>query len=196
MNIVIFMARKTDFNPNIILDKAMQLFWLKGYEATSIDDLCSEMGIKRGSLYNSFGSKRDLFFSALKHYSQSNNPSAKQPIQSGLHAIRKMFQEAVDESTSGETYRGCLIVNTITELAAVDSEVAEYAESQRLRYEKMVHDFLVIAEEDGEIAPNQDLEKLAQYLVSALYGLRVTAKVNHDRDMLENIVNVTLSVLG
>lgn len=191
------MARKKEFDPEKALDKAMHIFWLKGYIATSVDDLCSAMGIKRGSLYPTFGDKHTLFMKSLNHYIElmyQNSEPATKP-ESALEAIEGMFQFIVDEAVNDDQRRGCFLVNSITELASLDPEVAKLAQDQRTKLETGFYDFLVQAENKGEISKNQNLRAKAQFLVNALMGLRVTGKIIPDRIRLENIVAETLSTL-
>lgn len=191
------MARNKSFNTITTLKKAMNLFWLKGYEATSIDDLCEVMGIKRGSLYNAFGDKRTLFFRTLELYTTPNGNQVFSPDsgESALAAIHSLFDTAIDVAINGNDIRGCLIVNTAIEMAATDKEVAQYCDSQRENYEAMFYNLLVIAEENNEIKSGQDLQAMAQYLVNAFYGLRVTTKLTREDSTLKNIVSMTLSTI-
>lgn len=191
------MARNKSFNTIATLKKAMNLFWLKGYEATSIDDLCEVMGIKRGSLYNAFGDKRTLFFRTLELYTTPNGNQVFSPDsgESALAAIHALFDTAIDVAINGNDIRGCLIVNTTIEMAATDKEVAQYCDNQRENYEAMFYNLLVIAEENNEIKSGQDLQAMAQYLVNAFYGLRVTTKLTREDSTLKNIVSMTLSTI-
>lgn len=192
------MARKKEFDPEKALDKAMNIFWLKGYDATSVDDLCTAMGIKRGSLYDTFGDKRTLFLKSLNRYTQKNDESSDflDELDSALEAISTIFYSALEEAINDPHCRGCFMVNTITELAAIDIEIANFGKDQGVKFEKSFYDLLVRAEKNGEIEVNQDLHAKAQFLVNAFFGLRVTAKVNQNRMALENIVKTTLSILS
>jgi TetR/AcrR family transcriptional regulator, transcriptional repressor for nem operon len=192
------MARKKEFDPEKALDKAMNIFWLKGYDATSVDDLCEAMGIRRGSLYDTFGDKRSLFLKSLDRYAQKNKESAEslEELDSALQAIATVFYSALEEALNDPHCRGCFVVNTITELAAINPVIASFSKDQSAKFEKSFYNLLVRAEKDGEIEVNQDLHAKAQFLVNAFYGLRVTAKVNQNRSALENIVKTTLSVLS
>ncbi len=192
------MARRKEFDPDKALEKAMRLFWLRGYEETSIQDLCDHMGIKKGSLYDTFGSKRSLFLASLDRYHMMYAPPSDLVPRSGSakSAIAAIFSQKVDISVNDKDCRGCLVVNTIVELSANDPEFARMSSNVRDEYEEMFHRLLITAQEMGEIAPNRDLIALARFLTSAMFGLRVTAKTTRDRVILEDIVTSTLSILG
>lgn len=191
------MARKKEFNPQKALDKAMQIFWLKGYVATSMDDLCTAMGIKRGSLYDTFGDKRSLFINSIDLYVQTRDASFEciKELESPLHAIVEMFHFAIDQVINDPDHRGCFLVNTLTELASVDPEIAKIAEHEGANHKKLFYELLVSAEAAGEIRSDQDLHDKAEFLINALYGLMVYSKINQDRVVLENIVKTTISVV-
>ena len=191
------MPRTKEFNPDLVLDKAMQLFWLQGYEATSVRDLCDHMGIKKGSLYATFGSKRLLYLAALERYLKINAAPADllDNLSSAKSAIAEIFAHKVDLSVADKQCRGCLFVNTIVELAPHDSEFAAISEDGRKVYEDTFYRLLAVGQQSGEIAPKHDITALARYLTNAMFGLRVTAKTTRDRELLEGIVNTTLSVL-
>jgi TetR/AcrR family transcriptional repressor of nem operon len=192
------MARRKEFDPDIALEKAMQLFWLRGYEETSVQDLCKHMGIKKGSLYDTFGSKRSLFLASLDRYHKTYAPPSDLVSRSGSAkaTIAEIFNQKVDISVNDKDCRGCLMVNTIVELSANDPEFARMSSTVRQEYQEMFHRLLVTAQEMGEITPNRDLIALARFLTNAMFGLRVTAKTTRDRVILEDIVNSTLSILN
>lgn len=191
------MARPKEFDPVLALDTAMHLFWLQGYKATSVQDLCENMGIKKGSLYDTFGSKRLLYLAALERYLKMNEPAADlmDNLGSVKSAIAEIFYHKVDLSVADKQYRGCLFVNTIVELAPHDSEFAAISENGRKEYEETFYRLLAVGQQTGEIAQNHDINALARYLTNAMFGLRVMAKTTRDRKVLEDIVNTTISVL-
>jgi TetR/AcrR family transcriptional repressor of nem operon len=110
-------------------------------------------------------------------------------------AIAEIFNQKVDISVNDKDCRGCLVVNTIVELSAIDPEFASMSSNVRDEYEEMFHRLLITAQEMGEIAANRDLIALARFLTNALFGLRVTAKTTRDRVILEDVVTNTLSIL-
>jgi TetR/AcrR family transcriptional repressor of nem operon len=192
------MARPKEFDPDRALEKAMHLFWLRGYEETTMRDLCDHMGIKKGSLYDTFGSKRLLFLASLDRYQKMYKPPSDlvQRFGSAKSAIAAIFNQNVDFSVNDKDCRGCFMVNTMVELSANDPEFARISSTVRQEYQEMFRSLLVAAQEMGEIPPNRDLIALARFLTNAMFGLRVTAKTTRDRVILEDIVNSTLSILN
>ena len=120
------MGRPYEFDRAQTLSKAMEVFWEKGYKATSIDDLVDKMGIQRGSIYNTFGDKRALFLSAVEHYGDEVTSKTLKVLEakgSPTGNIKKFFNTIVS-TPPGRRSRGCLISNTVVELAPHDEEVA------------------------------------------------------------------------
>ena len=192
------MARKKEFDQDQALEQAMQVFWLKGYEATSIQDLVQQMGINRGSLYDTFGDKRSLFLSAIAFYDAEivsailqglEQPgSAKQAIHDYLHAF-------VHRAHSDPQGRGCLITNAAVELSPHDSEVKARVVANLSRIESALCRTLRRAQQQGEISEDKDPKVLARFLLNTLQGLRVITKVDPDPERLQDIVTTTLAIL-
>ncbi|MCB0197942.1 MAG: TetR/AcrR family transcriptional regulator [Anaerolineae bacterium] len=193
------MARPREFDENTVLDKAMDLFWHKGYEATSIQELIATMGISRGSLYDSFGDKHALFVAVLKRYRQRSHDRFLQTLsQPGpvKVAIADMFYYVVNEALADAKRRGCLMTNSTIELSPHDAEIAEVVQFNQQWVQEALYDALRRGQEQGEIAADTDIRALAQFLFNSLQGLRVVSKTTADRQALENIVSMTLSVVA
>ena len=191
------MARKKEFDPEVALTKALNLFWLKGYDATSVDELCVEMGIKRGSLYDTYGNKHSLFVKSLNKYVMNMYVKASAAIQnySAIDSISGMFNIFAQESVDDLERRGCFLVNSITELSATDSEIRQLSIEQSNNFEQFFFDLITRGKDNGEINQDVDAKSVSQFLVSSFFGLRVSGKVNPNQNFLENIVNTTISVL-
>lgn len=190
------MPRTKEFEPGEALDAAMQLFWRKGYAATSLRDLLDGMGIGYGSLYNTFGDKHALFLASLDRFRELRTSWIDEVLEdSGLSGIEEVFRRTVDGLVSFEPRRGCLLANTAVELGPHDAEVAAKI-SRYVRHTEAVFERAVIrAQEAGEIPADRDPRALARFLVNALHGLRVLARVGTDRAILEDAVRVALDVL-
>ncbi|MEZ4727014.1 MAG: TetR/AcrR family transcriptional regulator [Caldilineaceae bacterium] len=192
------MARQKEFDQEKALDKAMYLFWRKGYEATSIQDLVDHLGIGRRSLYDTFTSKHDLFVAALDRYIAMNGtPVATADDQqvAPKEIIRQIFEIMIDEAVNDPDRCGCFVANSAIELAGHDDVVRVRVRESTQRMEHNFHTLLVQAQKNGELSSTRNLHELAQFLVNAVFGIRVQAKINPDRTMLTNVVNLTLSVL-
>ncbi len=193
------MARPKEFDQNRVLGKAMDVFWCRGYEATSVQDLVDQLGINRQSIYDTFGDKHALFLAALKHYeevkvSEISAILAKPgPVKA---AIRQVFEETVQDLAYSEPKRGCMMVNTIVELAPHDAQIAARVMANQQQTEAALHDALLRAQAQGEFGErNLDLQALARFLYNNLQGLAVTAKATSNPAVLQDIVKITLSVL-
>lgn len=176
----------------------MELFWAKGYEATSLDDLLGAMKIGRQSLYDTFGDKRALFLASLAHYRELTDTFIRTCLGDAPDvktALRRLFMQVIDEPRHHRR-RGCLLVNTAVELAPHDASAARIVAANQRATEKLILAALEIGRARGEIAKGRDLRALARYLVSSLQGLRVTAKANPKPAELRDIVDVTLAALG
>ena len=175
----------------------MDLFWRNGYEATSLAELIQEMGIGRQSLYNTFGDKHSLFVEAAKHYISSNGQHLLVALQapgSPVGNIRKALHEVVDFLVSGECW-GCLVTNSIVELAPHDEEVAKIVQSTVNRVEKAIKVALDRAVNEGEISANADTRAIARFLNSTVHGLGVMGKASASRAVLNDVVKIALTTL-
>jgi TetR/AcrR family transcriptional regulator, transcriptional repressor for nem operon len=188
--------RTKEFETGDALDAAMQLFWRKGYAATSLRDLLDGMGIGYGSFYNAFGDKHALFLASLDRFRELRTSWIDEVLEdSGLGGIEEVFRRTVDGLVGFEPRRGCLLANTAVELGPHDAEVAAKI-SRYVRHTEAVFERAVIrAQEAGEIPADRDPRALARFLVNALHGLRVLARVGTDRAVLEDAVRVALDVL-
>ncbi len=193
------MARPKEFDQQEVLTKAMYTFWRYGYEGTSMQTLVSNMGINRGSLYDTFGDKRSLFLAAIAHYEQTvvNQMMASLLApNANKQTIINLFQELVAKTVSEEDYYGCFITNTAVELCPQDEETQRRIDAKFKQVASAFKHALTNAQAQGEISRDRNLDTLAQYLISSLQGLRVMAKVNRDQATLNNIVQVILATLN
>ena len=192
------MARTKEFDPDGALEKATELFWLRGYEATSVRDLLHGMGIGRGSLYDTFGDKRALFLAALDRYCETHAARTAEVLRgpgSAKDAVRKVFEAAVDGLSGDELRRGCLLANTAVELAPHDPEVAERVSRSLRRTEEAFRAALIQTQTSGEIPTRHDPRVLARFLLNNLQGMRVLARAGADRTTLEDAARVALEAL-
>lgn len=192
------MVRPREFNKEDALRKAMHLFWTKGYEGTSMTDLTETMGISRSSLYETFGDKRDLFLAALNYY-QDHNDVRKAGLISDTDSVRqnlKRFLEssihfALNENLPG----GCFITNTATAMGTLDEQIRSIIQSRLKKQEEFFYTLLEQGFQSGEIGPEKDIRALARFYVGLLRGMTVIARVNPERKMLEDIVNIGLQAI-
>ena len=192
------MARPKQFERDDVLEKAMQLFWSKGYERTSMQDLVEAMGINRGSLYDTFGDKDALYQLALARYCETESARVLTEIgtetASPKSAIRRYFDWIIDTAMNGNE-RGCFISNTVAEFGLANNAIAATAQKGVVRTESAFRLLVEQARHTGEISRRNDPAALARYLTSSLNGLRLMARSTTDRDVLEDVVAVTMSAL-
>src|SRR5512135_480080 len=117
------MARPREFDPDTALERAMHVFWAKGYESTSLDDLCDATGLSRSSLYAAFGDKHDLLLATLDHYEEQAAARMRAALARPLplrEALAAMLGEMIDQIVAGPGRRGCFVGNCAAEIARGD----------------------------------------------------------------------------
>lgn len=190
------MARQKEFNPEEVLDKAVGLFRLRGYAATGVEDLVNHLGIGRGSLYATFGSKHGLYLAALDHYRGLSVQAQPElgPTLSAHDVIAQILAQQIDTALRDGPSGGCLLVNAMVELAHHDSEVARRVQQDLADAEAR---FVALLRADPTfVRSDQNARAIARLLVNISIGLRVQAKIAPDRIALEEIVATALNTIG
>ena len=192
------MPRTKAFDPDTALQKAMQVFWERGYDATSIEDLVQTMGINRFSLYSTFGDKHQLFVAVLERYCATIVADLMAELEqaAGLVAIRRFFMRLVDVFASAQGWRGCLITNTAVELAPHDPQAAAKVQAYVVRLEEAFYRVLLQAQQAQQLPATHACRDLARFLVGSALGLGVLAKTSPGRQALEGYAAVVVSVLA
>ena len=189
------MSRPREFATDTVIERAMQLFWSKGYEATSLDDLCEATGLSRSSLYAAFGDKRHLLFESLSRYVDRGAEHIAKALAREVPlraALAHFLAEFIDAIIAGPGRRGCFIGNCAAELARHDREAMKRVRVALARNEGYFYDALVAAQGRGELSATADLRALARFLTSSIQGLRLVGKANPDRPALEDIAAMIL----
>jgi TetR/AcrR family transcriptional repressor of nem operon len=192
------MARTKEFEEEEALEKAMQLFWTKGYNATSMQDIVDALGLSRSSIYDTFGDKEKLFLETLKKYNRQSPEKILCMIEKSTDAkatLKEIFANIVEEALSDSEHKGCFVVNVIVEQASCSSDIKTIADENLRDLENTFVKLLQKGQEAGQISDKYEPRALAYFLNNAILGLRVAAKSGGDRKKLEDIVNITLSVL-
>jgi TetR/AcrR family transcriptional repressor of nem operon len=192
------MARPKEFDRDEALHKAMEVFWSRGYKATSIQDLIKHMGINRQSLYDTFGDKHALYLLALDRYREIEGRKLFDLLErpgSVKKNLRQLFAAVVEEALGDGQRRGCFMGNATSELAGRCKETAARTCSNMTATDGAFHRALLRGKKDGELKGVREPRAVARYLYSSLQGLILMAKVTQDRKTLEDVVKVTLSVL-
>jgi TetR/AcrR family transcriptional repressor of nem operon len=191
------MPRIKEFDPEQAVQRAMDLFWCQGYEATSLDDLCRGLGIGKGSFYATFGSKQALYERALDRYRTQMGGGMVQMLgQPGplLPRLRRALLAMVG-GTGGDK-RGCMMGNAAVERAAVDPSAARCVRATFGDVERALEAAIVRARDAGEIAPKHEPAAAATMLVTFIEGLQVMAKVETRPNALAAAVELALACLG
>ncbi|CAM5443893.1 TetR/AcrR family transcriptional regulator [Streptomyces abikoensis] len=192
------MTRQRSFATDEALFKIMQLFWTKGYEATSIADLCEVTGLGRGSLYAAFGSKQEVYERSLRHYVDTTNRHLRDQLARRVpvrQAVRDLLLERVEGSLTDQERPGCLLVGAIVERAARDQSAARIARdainATRAAFASALHS----ARAAGEIPYETDVDAVAAFLTMTVQGLRVMSISVPDRELLVSIIDTALVAL-
>ncbi|KFN02421.1 TetR/AcrR family transcriptional regulator [Bacillus clarus] len=192
------MARLREFDEEKALDAAMQLFWEKGYSATSLSDLTAKMGIQRPSLYAAFGDKEGLFEAALRRYTKLHASSIRTKLQNNLsvkEAIRTFFEGLVEEEYKESPGKGCFCINTMVELSSQNEKFEILTREHQMYLSVIFQELIVQGVQTGEIQNDLNAKALAQTLVTSLIGLTVLMKSRPERSFVDNSVAVILSLL-
>ncbi|WP_428605466.1 TetR/AcrR family transcriptional regulator [Sedimenticola sp.] len=194
------MARPLEFDRETALEESMRIFWRYGYASTSIQRLSKQMCLHPGSLYGAFKSKRHLFIEALELYFQRSSQAIREALQeadSPLEGIRRFFYHLLDQIEDERAIKGCLMINTATELAeeAGDEALARRLDEMFRSHEKQFEQALITAQANGELAKDKDPAALARYLLVGVRGLRIYGKARPSRAELEGVVDNLLAVL-
>lgn len=188
------MARQKEFSPDRVVDKALEIFRLRGYAATSVDDLVNHLGIGRGSLYDTFGSKHALYLAALDRYLESGAPNDTDSTnRSAKQAIAAILYAQVKAAIQAAPLGGCFLVNSAVELGARDAQVAQRVRENLDHGERI---FYALLSQDATLDfTSRERRKLAQFFVNTTLGIRLQAKVSPDSVVLNNIVAIALGTL-
>ncbi|WP_169566998.1 TetR/AcrR family transcriptional regulator [Sneathiella limimaris] len=191
------MPRAKCFDREEALQKAMRAFWARGYEATSVQDLVECMGINRGSLYDTFGDKHQLFMAALAQYTEASLTRGSALRQDGdsVMIITDFLFSFMYRTLGDPEKRGCFITNTTVERSAYDEECAQKIREYYDCIEKDFQDLIRRGQAAGEITNARSPEELASFFVGVMQGIRVLGKVRQEEAALRPMVEVALETL-
>lgn len=180
-------GRPRSFDEGAALDAAMMVFWQKGFEATSLDDLTKAMGLSRSSFYGAFGCKQDLFLRAVEHYSRSGLSRLKAVADTSDGDPVEAMMTALSNPEGGQD--GCLLVNCITELAPHDEQVAAIGR----RHLEMIED--IFAQVLDPENPDRVRDKASAYSSLAI-GTLALRKAGIPAERIANTLKQARSVLS
>ncbi len=191
------MARPQEFNTAEALHQAMDVFWRKGYEATSMADLLKAMGLSKSSLYATFGGKRELFLAAFDAYREERGREMHRILKEGpaRPAIERFFRKIVTDAENGDSSRGCMSINQAVEMAPRDPEVRSRISHDFAGMEELLTQAIIRGQAEGSVRSIDDARNLARLLVLAFPGLQVMVRAGGDRAQLDDTLNLLLSKL-
>ncbi|MFE4660889.1 TetR/AcrR family transcriptional regulator [Streptomyces hydrogenans] len=193
------MARTKEFDPEAALQAALDLFWARGYEATSMADLVEHLGIGRASIYATFGNKHELYLKALDRYLETRDPRLVEELSApgpALPAVRALVRRFAAEATAeGERLRGCLVTNSAAELGPHDPVVARRVELSWEQIETLLYAALTRARAQGELLADRDPRTLSRMLLVLLQGIRVVGKASTDPARVRDAAEEALRLL-
>jgi TetR/AcrR family transcriptional repressor of nem operon len=185
------MARPKEFDRDEALGRAMQVFWARGYDGTSIEDLVKGTGVGRQSLYDTFGDKQGIYLAALDLFRRTHGKDPVVRKASPLATLEATFRRMARAAVAGEGER-CMMIDAALEIRHSPCEEVERALRENMRNnERIVRELLQAAEAEGEIPGGLDHRAIARTMINAIHGLRVTAPIDHG--MFEDVVRHTLS---
>lgn len=193
------MARTKEFKEDHALDKAIEIFWHKGYNGTSAQDLVTHLGLSRSSLYDTFGDKQKLFAQSLLRYQKQSQDQViklldeSENVKETLHDI---FKQAVIESLEDRITKGCFMVNSSVELAMHDEEIAKIVKNNSQTMEEVFTKAVQKGQAAGHISKTIDARVLARFIFNNYSGIRVLARTGErDKQVYDDIIKALFSIL-
>jgi len=192
------MARPREFDEAAVLDAAIQCFWSRGYEATSIRDLAENMGMTGASLYNAFGDKRSLYRQALDHYVAWSFGERAHRLETSLpprEALGAFFSEIIERSLRDQERKGCMLVNSALEVAPHDPEFQRVIAGVLREVERFFHRCVEAGQANGTISSAYAPDDMARMLLGVLAGIRVLARARPERKLLQGVVTPIFAMM-
>ncbi|MET9545543.1 TetR/AcrR family transcriptional regulator [Streptomyces sp. NPDC006627] len=194
------MARPRQFDEQDAVVRATELFWRRGYHATSVRDLGDELKLTPSSLYRTFTDKHTLFLRALDHYRATESTQAERLLDADGRPIRHVLRDwmlwLVTCPPDGEPGRGCFVVNTATELGTTDDQVSQRTEAAFEVTRQALRSLLLQGRRTGELPADLDVDAAVELLFTTVLGLRVRERAGHDPARLATAIDVAMRALG
>jgi len=192
------MVRPREFDEDQALHAALELFWEKGYEASSLSELTARMGIQKPSIYAAFGDKKALFEAALRRYTKQHAFRIRAVLQkhtSVKEAFHSLFEGLIEEEYTGAGNKGCFCINTMVELAPHDEKFAILTREHQMYLAAIFEETLQKGVSAGELNRELDAKAMSQTLVVSLIGLTVIMKSRPNRSFVDHSANVILAMI-
>ncbi|CCH55130.1 putative HTH-type transcriptional regulator yezE [Fibrisoma limi BUZ 3] len=192
------MARPKAFDEEAVLQKAVNLFWCRGYEATSVQDLVDCLGINRASLYDTYGDKYELYVKALERYRDTGQSGLCQNMDKSrpaLDLLRDLFTEGIQNSLADPDQKGCFMVNSAVELAAHDETIGRIVADNQRAFEARLQQVIERGQQEGTINRVHSAASLATFLFNTYTGIKVLARTRPEPTALYGVMNIAMSAL-
>lgn len=191
-------GRPKSFDPDTVLEQAMQVFWQHGYEATSLRYLLAATGLSKSSLYQAYSNKQALFEAAFCNYTEQRSREMRARLlqaPSPLEFLRGWLLSVLDDVGADGNPRGCMLVNVANEFSQADPAVAELLQRGVARMQRVLREALQRAQACGELSATADVDALASYLHCVMSGLRTQVKSGAAKPAIEAVVELSMSTL-
>jgi len=191
------MSRPREFEMDDALERALDVFWSKGYQGASMADLLAAMGLSKSSFYGAFGCKRDVFAAALRRYSDGYLAEARQlfdPAGDALGQLRAYLLRAIENGAATDcARRGCMIVNVAVELAPEDTAIEQEVRAHSERMVALLAEVLRRGQRQGCILPDITVEHWGRHLLTMVTGLYVLRKGGAEAVLLSPVIETCLT---
>lgn len=192
------MARPLEFDKNIAMENAMEVFWEKGFESASLQDLIEAMDLSKSSFYQAFKSKHALYSETLGHYTDCLVADLSRSLESSSSALsflESTFSDVAEQAPLKASQRGCFLMNTASEFAQKDDEIALLTKSGLKRIEAVFARAIEKGQGDGEISRVKPAKSLANFLICSMSGLKTMSKAGVDQAILKDVVKTIIASL-
>jgi len=189
-------GRPRTFDPDTALRKALDVFWERGYEGTSLNDLAQAMGIASASIYACFGSKEDLFRNVIALYGTTSGEPPRRALReqpTARSAIHAMLRATADEITRPDTPHYCMLILAAPTGAVENHTVREFLAGIRRDMVTENRDRLARGVADGDLAASADLDAIARYYTTVVQGLSIQARDGASRADLEAVITCAMA---
>jgi TetR/AcrR family transcriptional repressor of nem operon len=190
-------GRPREFEIDDAIESAMQVFWTRGYNGTSLVDLIDGTGLSRGSLYKAFGDKRGLFLVALERYFSESSVSLFHTLQQPgpvKSVIRETLMRFAQMSCAEDGRRGCMLVATATEMVPHDAGIAQYVRSMFDRMRNAYAAAIARGQASGEIPAHHDAQALAGLIVCLTQGMRAVGKAGAEKKSMVAMADAAMAL--
>jgi TetR/AcrR family transcriptional regulator, transcriptional repressor for nem operon len=190
-------GRPRSFDDDHVVDAAKDVFWQRGYAATSMRELKDALGVLPGSLYGAFGDKHALFLRALERYAEGTREAGASLLADGpvLPRLRELLLDVL-RAAHATPGRGCMLGNTAAELLPEDNKAGRIVRDAYHELEQAIEQAIAAAQQTGEIKHDVKPGPQARLLVALMQGLHILARAERDPDRLQDAIDTALTPLA